>query len=203
MRRLLPLVALLSAAPAFGGEFNKKLSVGDAAPEWKDLDGTDGKKHSLADLKGTDVVVLVFTCNSCPVAQGYEPRVTAFTKAHAGAGAKVAVVAVNVNTGKADALPAMKERAEKKKLPYPYLYDPTQEIARKYGAMFTPEFVVLDKDRKVAYLGAMDDKAPPGEPKTKHLEEAVNAVLAGKTPAKAETSAAAGCRIKFDKKKDD
>lgn len=203
MCRLLPLVAMLSAAPVFAGEFNKTLSVGDAAPEWKDLEGTDGKKHSLADLKGKDVVVLVFTCNSCPVAEGYEPRIAAFAKAHAGAGSKVAVVAVNVNTGKADALPAMKERAEKKKLPYPYLYDPTQDIARKYGAAYTPEFVVLDKDRKVAYLGAMDDKAPPGEPKAKHLEDAVTAVLAGKTPAKAETSAAAGCRIKFDKKKDD
>lgn len=203
MRCLFTLAILLSVASAFGGEFNKTLSVGDAAPEWKNLEGTDGKKHSLADLKGKEVVVVVFTCNSCPVAQGYEPRIVEFTKAHAGAESKVAVVAINVNTAKADALPAMKERAEKKKLPYPYLYDPTQEIARKYGALYTPEFVVLNKERKVAYLGSMDDKAPPGEPKANHLEAAVKAVLAGKTPEKAETSAAAGCRIKFDKKKDD
>ena len=204
MRSLLTLVAVLSVASSFGGEFNKTLSVGDPAPEWKDLEGTDGKKHSLTDLKGKDVVVVVFTCNSCPVAQGYEPRIVQFTKSHAGNGSKVAVVAINVNTGKADALPAMKERAEKKKLPYPNLYDPTQEIARKYGALYTPEFIVLNKDRKVAYLGAMDDKAPPGEAKVNHLEAAVKAVLAGTTPQKAETSAAAGCRIKFDaKKKDD
>ena len=204
MRSLLTLVAVLSVASSFGGEFNKTLSVGDPAPEWKDLEGTDGKKHSLTDLKGKDVVVVVCTCNSCPVAQGYEPRIVEFAKAYAGNGSKVAVVAINVNTGKADALPAMKERAEKKKLPYPYLYDPTQEIARKYGALYTPEFIVLNKDRKVAYLGAMDDKAPPGEAKVNHLEAAVKAVLAGMTQEKAETSAAAGCRIKFDaKKKDD
>ena len=79
-------------------------------------------------------------------------------------------MAINVNTGKDDALPAMKARAEKKKFPFPYLYDPSQEIARKYGAMFTPEFFVLDKDRKVVYIGAMDDKTPPGEPKAKYLE---------------------------------
>ena len=48
------------------GKFNKKLDIGDTAPAWKDLEGTDGKKHALADLKGKDVVVVVFTCNSCP-----------------------------------------------------------------------------------------------------------------------------------------
>jgi peroxiredoxin len=200
----LALAALLAlSAPAGAGKFNKVLSPGDAAPAWEKLDGTDGQKHSLADLKGKDVVVVVFTCNSCPVAEAYEDRVIAFAKQHAGPGGKVGLVAINVNTGKDDALPAMVKRAEKKGFPFPYLYDPSQEIARKYGALYTPEFVVLDKDRKVVYLGAMDDKAPPGEAKRKHLEAAVSAALAGKTPATAETSAAAGCRIKFNKKRDD
>lgn len=192
------LLALASPAPA--GKFNKTLSVGDAAPAWEKLEGTDGKTHSLADLKGKDVVVVVFTCNSCPVAAGYENRIIAFAKAHAD---KVGVVAINVNTAKDDALPAMTERAAKKKFPYPYLFDPTQEVARKYGAKFTPEFFVLDKDRKVVYMGAMDDKSPPGEPKVKHLEAAVKAALEGKPAGTAETSAAAGCSIKFNRKKDD
>ena len=188
------VLAALVFPPA--GEFNKVLSVGDAAPVWSDLDGTDGKKHALADLKDKDVVVVVFTCNSCPVAASYEERIVAFAKKHADS--KVAVVAINVNTGKDDQLPEMTKRAAKKKFPFPYLYDPTQEIARKYGANYTPEFFVLDKDRKVAYLGAMDDKSPPADAGTVFLEEAVAAALAGKKPATGETLAR-GCRIKFKK----
>ena len=199
-----PLVAtLLLAAPLLAGEFNKVLSVGDAAPAWKDLDGTDGKTHALADLKDKDLVVVVFTCNSCPVAADYEDRIVALAEAHGGKDSKVAVVAINVNTGKADALPAMTARAEKRKFPFAYLYDPTQQIARKYGANYTPEFFVLDKERKVVYLGALDDKGPPREPTARHVAAAVAAALAGKKAEKGETSASAGCRIKWDKKKDD
>ena len=202
MRLLAPL-SLLLATPLFACEFNKVLSVGDAAPAWKELDGTDGKTHALADLKDKDVVVVVFTCNSCPVAADYEDRIVALAEANSGKDSKVAVVAINVNTGKADALPAMTARAEKRKFPFAYLYDPTQQIARQYGANYTPEFFVLDKERKVAYLGALDDKGPPREPTAKHIEAAVAAALAGKKAEKGETSASAGCRIKWDKKKDD
>ncbi len=201
--RLLASLALLLAAPLFAGEFNKVLSVGDAAPAWKDLEGTDGKKHALADLKDKDVVVVAFTCNSCAVAEAYEDRIVALAEAHGGKDSKVAVVAINVNTGKADALPAMTARAGKRKFPFAYLYDPTQQIARKYGANYTPEFFVLDKDRKVVYLGALDDKGPPREPTAKHVAAAIAAALAGKKAEKGETSASAGCRIKWDKKKDD
>lgn len=186
-------------SPTQAGKFNKTLNLGDPAPAWENLEGTDGKRHSLADLKGKDAVVVVFTCNSCPVAEGYEGRIVAFAKANPGVG----LVAINVNTGRDDALPAMKERAAKRKFPFPYLYDPTQEIARKYGAAFTPEFFVLDRNRKVVYMGAMDDKAPPGQPTAKHLEAAVKAATEGKKPDTAETSAAAGCGIRFNKKKDD
>jgi peroxiredoxin len=209
MTRLLPLLALplvaalsspISAGP---GKYNKVLAPGDKAPAWENLEGTDGKKHSLADLKDKDVVVVIFTCNSCPVAEGYESRIIAFAEQFAKPDSKLAVVAINVNTGKADALPAMKERAQKKKFNFAYLYDPSQEIAKKYGAMFTPEFFVLGKDRKVLYNGAMDDKAPPGKPELAYLDLAVIATLDGEEIAIAETSAAAGCKIKFNPKKDE
>ena len=189
----------LSAAAAPAGKFNKVLSIGDAAPAWEGLEGTDGKKHALADFKDLDAIVVIFTSNSCPVAEGYEDRILAFAKANP----KVGLVAINVNTMKDDALPAMKVRAAKKKLPYPYLFDPTQEIARKFGAKYTPEFFVLNKDRKVVYMGSMDDRSPPGEPKAKHLEAAVKAALEGKKPDVAETSAASGCGIKFNPKRDE
>jgi peroxiredoxin len=207
MTRLLfpiPLLALLTSLSAAGpGKFNKVLAPGDKAPAWENLEGTDGKKHSLADLKDKDFVVVVFTCNSCPVAEAYEPRIIAFAEKYATPEAKVALVAINVNTIKDDALPAMKVRAQKRKFSFPYLYDPTQEIARKYGAMFTPEFFVLDHDRKVIYTGAMDNKTPPGEPSLHYLEQAMEAALAGQKPKASETSAAAGCKIRFNPKGDD
>ncbi|MFO0825254.1 MAG: redoxin domain-containing protein, partial [Gemmataceae bacterium] len=139
----------------------------------------------------------------CPVAKDYEDRIIAFANTHAAPTSKVALVAINVNTGKDDALPAMKVRAQKKKFPFAYLFDPSQEIARKYGAAYTPEFFVLDKERKVLYTGAMDDKSPPEEPKALHLETAVKAAVAGTKLDTAETSAAAGCRIKYNPKKED
>jgi peroxiredoxin len=192
-------VACGSSVPAHAGKFNKVLDVGSAAPAWVNLEGTDGKKHGLADLKDKAAVVVVFTCNSCPVAVGYEGRIAAFAKKHADT---VAVVAINVNTGREDALPAMTERAAKKNFPFAYLYDPTQEIAKRYGAKYTPEVFLLDKTRKVAYMGAIDDKAT-GEVQVRYLENALTALRAGEALVTAETSAAAGCAIRFNAKKSD
>ena len=192
---MLRLALCLSLWPAvcLAGEFNKALSLGDPAPAWKDLPGTDGKKHSLADLAGKELVVLVFTCNSCACAEEYEDRIIAFAGKYKD---RVAVVAVNVNTGPDDRLDAMKKRAAKKKFPFPYLYDESQKIARAYGATYTPEFFVLDRARKVAYMGAMDDKSKADAVTERYLEAAVGAVLDGRKPARGET-VAFGCLIKF------
>jgi len=154
----LPLLLLGLALPVPAGEFNKKLTVGDAAPAWTDLPGIDGKNHSLSDLKDKDVVIVIFTCNSCAVAVAYEDRIIAFAKKHAGQDSKVAVVAINVNVIEEDRLPKMKERAKEKGFHFSYLFDETQKIARDYGAVYTPEFFVLNKERKVVYMGAMDEK---------------------------------------------
>ena len=195
------LLVILFSSAAFAGEFNKVLSPGSAAPDWKNLEGTDGKKHSLADLK-QDIVVVVFTCNSCPVAVGYEDRILQFAKKHASAdNAKVALVAINVNTIKEDQLPEMKKRAEKKQFNFPYLYDPTQKIAKDFGANYTPEFFVLNKDRKVVYMGAMDDKSPPAQASVNYLEQAVLATLQGQPVAKGETLAR-GCMIRWNRTKE-
>ncbi|MFO0796915.1 MAG: thioredoxin family protein [Gemmataceae bacterium] len=196
---VLAALAVGAPAPVHAGKFNKVLDVGSTAPAWEKLAGTDGKTHSLADLKDKAAVVVVFTCNSCPVAVAYEGRLAALAKKHADT---LAVVAINVNTGKDDALPAMKERAAKKGFPFAYLYDPTQEVARKYGAKNTPEVFLLDKSRKVVYMGAIDDKAT-GEVKARYLEDAVAALAAGKAAAVAETSPAAGCSIRFNPKRDE
>jgi peroxiredoxin len=202
MPRLFAVISLVFvAAPLVAGEFNKKLKPGDAAPEWKDLPGTDGKKHSLADFKDKEVVVVVFTCNSCPIALDYEDRIIAFAKNQAAANAKVALVAINVNTIPEDRLDKMKARAEKRKFPFTYLFDETQKIARDFGATYTPEFFVLDKNRKVVYMGAMDDKSNEAEAKTNFLEPAVAAALKGEKPAKGETLAR-GCLIRFKRERE-
>jgi peroxiredoxin len=144
------------------------------------------------------VVVVVFTCNSCPIATDYEDRILAFSKKFAGPEGKVGLVAINVNTIAEDQLPQMRERAEAKGFNFPYLYDDTQQIGRAFGAVFTPEFFVLDKDRRVVYMGGMDDSSTPDGVKSKYLEPAVEAALAGKAPATAEAPAI-GCRIRYER----
>jgi hypothetical protein len=90
----------------------------------------------------------------------------------------------------------MKARAEKKKYPFPYLFDETQQIAREFGALTTPEFFALDRERKVVYMGAMDDNGDAAAVKQRYLEDAVEAALAGKKPDTTET-APVGCRIRY------
>jgi peroxiredoxin len=195
---VLALVILAGASRVPAGEFNSVLNIGDPAPAWTNLPGVDGKKHSLADLKDKQVLVVVFTCNSCPVASDYEDRIIAFAKSIAGPDKPTAVVAINVNKVDEDSLPKMKERAEAKHLPYPYLFDSTQKIAKLYGAVFTPEFFVLDKDRKVAYMGAFDDNEADAKVKRHFVEPAVEAALKGGKASPAETIAH-GCLIRYER----
>lgn len=194
-------LSLLCCGSMSAGEYNKKLNIGDPAPAWKDLPGTDGKKHSLADLKDKDAVVVVFHCNSCPIANDYEDRLIAFAKKFCGPDGKVALVAINVNTVPEDRLDKMTIRAQKKKYNFPYLYDESQKIAKDFGAQYTPEFFVLDKNRKVAYMGAMDDKSNEQEAKVNYLEPALDAALKGEKLAKGETLAR-GCMIRYKKERD-
>jgi peroxiredoxin len=188
--------ALCVAIGAEAGTYNKQLSVGDAAPDWKGLEGADGKKHSLANLADKEVVVVCFTCNTCPYAVDCEDRLIALSKRFAAEGNKCAVVAINANKVKDDLLPAMQERAKAKGFDFPYLHDETQQVAKSYGARYTPEFVVLNKQREVVYLGAMDD-SPDGKKITKRwVEDAVSAALVGKLPETTETPAV-GCAVRY------
>ena len=199
-----PLPALLAAmmvcvagAPAFAGKYNKQLSIGDAAPGWSGLEGTDGGNYSLKELADREVVVIAFTCNTCPYATDLEDRLIALAKKFAAEGDKCALIAINPNLVAGDKLPEMQDRAKVKRFNFPYLHDtPKQETARSYGATYTPEFIVLNKERKVVYLGALDD-SPDGKKITQHyVEDAVAAALAGKTPEVAETPAV-GCAVRY------
>jgi len=90
----------------------------------------------------------------------------------------------------------MKIRAEEKHFPFPYLFDESQQIAKDYGAAFTPEFFVLGPDRKIVYMGGMDDNSNAADVKVQYLGPAVEAALNDTKPAVAE-AVARGCRIRF------
>lgn len=171
------------------------VKVGDAAPDFSGIVGIDDKQHSLADYKDTGVVVLVFTCNHCPVAKAYEDRLIALQRDFADKGATL--VAVNVSNLPADQLDKMKERAKEKGFNFPYLYDSSQKIGRNYGATVTPHVFVINKDRKIAYVGAIDDNMQAKDVKKHYLRDAVEALIAGKKPPQATTKQF-GCGIKYE-----
>jgi peroxiredoxin len=187
---------LLSPRGSLAGKYNPTLDVGDAAPNWKSLPSTDGQQHSLADLKQRQVVVVVFTCNTCPYAVDYEKRLVDFVERRCGADSKVSLVAINVNLVPDDSLEAMKQRAKASKFNFPYLFDATQQIGRDYGATYTPECFVLDSERKVVYMGAIDDNTDPEKVTKPYMELAVAAALTGKQPAVEET-VAIGCAVRY------
>lgn len=187
---------LLIVGSVQAGEFNEVLSIGDPLPAWKDLPGTDGKRHSLTDLKDKSVVVVIFTCVSCPTATDYEARINALVEAHGGPDGKVAVVPVCVNRVEADSLPALTKRVASQSLKFHYLYDESQAVAKAFGAIFTPEFYVFDAERKLVYMGAMDDSTDPANVTKKYVQAAVAAALRSEKPAVTETIAR-GCRVRY------
>ncbi len=194
------VAAVLTSVSVDAGKYNPVLNIGDKAPAWKQLPGTDGKQHALSDLKDKAVVVVVFTCNSCPYAVDYEDRLIAFTARHTKPDSPVALVAINVNTVKEDLPEQMKKRAQAKGFTFPYLFDGSQQIAKAYGAGATPEFFVLDSARRVVYMGAMDDNSDASQVQRKHVDLAVKAALSGKRPAVTET-VPIGCRIRFARRR--
>lgn len=172
-----------------------QLKVGDKAPDWKNLIGVDEKEHSLSDYRDAKLIVLVFTCNHCPVAKAYEDRLIALQKDYKDKG--VQVIALNVNNIPEDRLDKMKVRAQEKGFNFPYLYDPTQATGHAYGAKVTPHVFVLDSERKVAYIGAIDDNMDVTKVKQNYLRAALDALLANKT-AETATTKAFGCSIKYE-----
>jgi peroxiredoxin len=173
-----------------------ELKIGDAAPEWKDLKGIDDKTHSLADLKDKQVVIVCFTCNSCPYAVDYEDRMIELQKKYADHPQGVVLVAINANRKPSEQLDKMKQRAEEKKFSFAYLIDETQQVANSYRANFTPEFFVLNGERKVIFVGAMDDKTDATMVKEKYVEQAIEAALKNELPV-TQRVPARGCAIPF------
>jgi peroxiredoxin len=173
------------------------LQIGAKLPNFN-LPGVDGKDHGPADFKDAKLLVVVFSCNHCPYVVGSEERMIQFASDYAAKG--VRMVAINSNETEkhpTDSLEHMKQRAAEKKFPFAYLRDDTQEIALAFGALRTPHYYVFDADRKLRYTGRMDDNPRnPGKETTHELRDAVDAILAGKTPAVQLTNPL-GCNVKW------
>lgn len=204
MKKLTAFFTLAAALVAFSFTFinpGNGYVVGDTARDFS-LKNVDGKMVSLADSKDAKGYIVVFTCNECPYAKVYEDRIIALHDKYASQG--YAVVAINSNDKNVqpgDGYEQMKQRAKQKNMPYAYLYDETQEIAKTYGATRTPHVFVLDKDRVVRYIGAIDDNSEEAsEVKEKYVENAVEALLAGQEVAVKQTKAI-GCGIKWARAK--
>ncbi|MBI5757557.1 MAG: thioredoxin family protein [Planctomycetales bacterium] len=181
-----------SAPPA---KFNKVVRIGKAAPSFEKLPGIDGRNHSLAEYREAKILVVVFTCNRCPVAKAYEPR---FRDFHAKFKARgVECVAINVGEGVDEELGKMQTRAREQNLGFPYLKDASQATARSYGATVTPHLFVLDAERRIAYMGAFDDNLSAAEVEKHFATEAVESLLAGKQPTPRETLQR-GCAIPYN-----
>lgn len=188
---------LSAAVWAKESQFNAEVSAGEKAPDFSDLPGIDGKKHGLSEYKKAKAVVVVFTCNHCPVAVAYEDRLVALQKEYSERG--VQLVAICANAEEESNLDKLKERAESKKFNFPYLRDGDQKTGRAYGAATTPHVFLLNGDRKIAYLGAIDDNETPEKVSKHYLRDAIDSVLTGKEPATKETRQF-GCGIRYKRR---
>ena len=173
--------------------------IGDVATDFS-LPNVDGEMVSLADFEDAKGFILIFTCNTCPYSVAYEDRIIALDKAYKSKG--YPVIAINPNDPAAidgDGLADMKDRATEKGFSFPYLQDVGQQVYPQYGATKTPHVFVLQKEGNnniVRYIGAIDDSSrKPNKVKKRYVEQAVDALLAGKSPS-TTTTKAIGCSIK-------
>jgi peroxiredoxin len=198
MKKLAAL--LLFTAVFFTMAFNSNVSmpykIGDTATDFK-LKSVDGKMYSMSDYKSAKGFIIVFTCNHCPFAKKYEDRVNDLAKKYKPKG--YILLAINPNDPAiepADSFELMQKRAKEKGFAFPYLFDDGQKIFPQYGATKTPHVFLLDKNRVVKYIGAIDDNVDSAaDVKEKYLENAIAALESGKTPSP-ETTKAIGCSIK-------
>jgi peroxiredoxin len=200
--KILSVVVVLVCASAFTTSISEKVEgykIGDVAEDFS-LKNIDGKMVSLSDYKDAKGYIVTFTCNTCPYAVMYEDRIIELNNKYAAKGYPViAIMPNNVNVQPGDALPEMKKRAQEKGFNFPYLIDAKQSVYPKYGATKTPHMFVLQKTKKgnvVKYIGAIDDNYKDASAvTTKYVEEAVDALIAGKEVKETETKAI-GCSIK-------
>jgi peroxiredoxin len=190
---------LLQSAILSAGEPYK---AGDVVSDIS-LKNVDGKMVSFSQFKEAKGFIVVFCCNTCPVVKKYQDRIIGLNKQFSDKG--YPVVAINSNdkgVSPGDSYEEMQKYAASKGFKFQYLYDESQEVAKRWGATNTPHVYVLTKDGdnlKVAYVGAIDNNADePDKADKKYVAEAVNALLNNEKVPLASTKAI-GCGIKWKK----
>lgn len=175
--------------------------VGDYAADFK-LPNTNGKIVSMSDYSSAKGFIIIFTCNTCPYAKAYESRIIDLDKKYADKGFPVIAINPNdVSQQPGDSMDEMKKRAGNKGYTFPYLRDDSQEVTKAFGATKTPHVYVLNKESsgkyKVEFIGAIDNSPnDPSDVSETYVEDAINAILSGSTPAVTEKRAI-GCTIKW------
>jgi peroxiredoxin len=172
------------------------IAIGERAPSF-DLPGVDGREHALESYAGADILVLVQSCNHCPYVQAWEGRMKAIQADYGDRG--VRLVALNSNDSDRypeDSFEEMRHRAEQQGFNFDYLHDADQAVVRALGAERTPEVFVFDRDRRLAYHGAIDDSRDERAVGSHYLRDALDAVLDGREPAVADTPPS-GCTVKW------
>lgn len=175
------------------------LKAGDTAPDFK-LKNVNNKEVSFASFPKAKGFIVVFTCNTCPYAVGYEQRIIDLDKKFSSQG--YPVIAINPNdpeASKADAFDKMQDLAKQKKYPFPYLFDAGQKVTDAYGAKHTPHIFIVSKTSKgnvIEYVGAIDND-PEGTKaeKIKYAEDAIAALKSNQKPTVTQTKEI-GCSVK-------
>lgn len=182
------------------------LKIGSSAPTFT-LPGVDGKMHSLNDYAASKVLVVIFSCNHCPIAQMYEQRIKELVADYRGRSVAFVVImgndptAVHLSeqghTDVGDTLAEMKIRAQYRGFTYAYLYDgATQAVALKYGPTATPHAFIFDQKRILQYEGRIDSNVRAQLATRHEAREAIDALLAG-SPVQVKTTPAVGCSTKW------
>jgi peroxiredoxin len=176
---------------------SQAIDAGAPCPDFS-LQGVDGKRWSRDDFAQKDVLVVMFLCNHCPYVQAVEDRIIALRKEFADRPVQLVGICSNDPTDYPDDAPArLAERWRAKGYGFPYLIDASQDVARAFGAVCTPDIFVYGPDRRLAYHGRIDDNwKEPDRVTRRELAEAIEALLEGKRPP-AEQRPTMGCSIKW------
>ena len=177
----------------------KKIPLGFLAPEFNLLNPVTNKFENLNDLKSDIVTVIVFMCNHCPYVIHVLDQLVQISNDYKSK--KVRFIGINSNntiSHPEDSPEKMKILVKEYNIPFSYLFDETQEVAKTYDAACTPDFSVFDKNMKCVYRGQMDASRPGNnEPiNGSDLREVIDLML-NNQPIKKEQIPSIGCNIKW------
>ncbi len=172
-------------------------NIGSPCPQFQ-LKGVDGHLHSLSNYSSAKALVVMFICNHCPYVQAVEDRILVLARELSALGANIIAISSNDEIAyPEDSYENMKNRAQMKKYSFPYLHDSTQEVAKAFGAVCTPDFFVYDRHLELAYRGRLDDSWKDPKLVTRHeLRHAVLELLQNRN-APLTQYPSMGCSIKW------